>query len=178
VTGIDLSPDFVDLARRLTARVGLTDDVVFDVGSATDLPYGDGSFARAMLNHVGMNIPDKARVFAEVRRVLEDGGLFAVYEQMRTGDGELTFPMPWADSETTSFVESRERYTELLRTAGFSVEHDEDRAAAVAAAGPAPPGALTPGDLVGPSFAERIGNNIAATMAGVLSPVLMVARAV
>ncbi len=49
--------------------------------------YGDGSFARAMLNHVGMNIADKACVFAEVRRVLQLGGLFTVYDQMRTGDG-------------------------------------------------------------------------------------------
>jgi hypothetical protein len=32
--------------------------------------------------------------------------------------------------------------------------------------------------LFGPGFAERIGNNIAATMNGILAPVLMVARAV
>ncbi len=106
VTGIDLSPDFVDLARKLTDRVGLTDLVTFDVGSATALPYDDGSFSRAMLNHVGMNIAAKDRVFAEVRRVLEPDGLFAVYEQMRVGDGDLTYPMPWADDETSSFVEN------------------------------------------------------------------------
>ena len=178
VTGIDLSPDFVDLAGKLTERMGLTGQVAFDVGSATDLPYDDGSFARAMLNHVGMNIPDKARVFAEVRRVLERGGLFAVYEQMRTGDGELTYPLPWAEDETSSFVESRQRYSALLRTAGFTLERNEDRTAALAAAGPPPPGVLTPGDLFGPGFGERIGNNLAASTAGVLSPVLMVARAV
>ena len=39
VTGIDLSPDFVDLARNLTDRVGLTDLVTFDAGSATAMPY-------------------------------------------------------------------------------------------------------------------------------------------
>src|SRR5690348_10997204 len=53
VTGIDLSPDFVDLARALTARVGLSELVTFDVGSGTDLPYDDGTFSRAMINHVG-----------------------------------------------------------------------------------------------------------------------------
>lgn len=178
VTGIDLSPDFVDLARSLTERLGLTSQVSFDVGSATDLPYPDGSFARAMLNHVGMNIADKARLFAEVRRVLEPGGLFAVYEQMRTGDGELVYPLPWADDEASSFVETRQRYAELLDSAGFSVEHDEDRTAANAAGGPPAPGALGPGDLFGPGFEERLGNNIAAAMTGTLSAVLMVARAV
>lgn len=174
VTGIDLSPDFVDLARRLTERVGLAEQVTFDVGSATEMPYGDGTFARAMLNHVGMNIPDKAGVFAEVRRVLEPGGLFAVYEQMRLADGELTYPLPWAEDEASSFVERRERYAELLEAAGFTVDHDEDRSSGL---GPPPAGALTPGDLFGPGFAERIGNNLAATFSGIVAPVLMVARA-
>lgn len=178
VTGIDLSPDFVDLARSLTERLGLTSMVTFDVGSATDLPYADGSFARAMLNHVGMNIADKARLFAEVRRVLESGGTFAVYEQMRIGGGELRYPLPWADDEASSFVDTRQRYAELLVDAGFSVERDEDRTAANAAGGPPSPGALGPGTLFGPGFGERLGNNIAAAMAGTLGAVLMVARAV
>ena len=178
VTGIDLSPDFIDLARSLTARVGLTEQVTFDVGSATELPYDDGSFGRAMLIHVGMNIPDKASVFAEVRRVLEPGGLFAVYEQMRIGDGDVTFPMPWADDEAASFVERRERYAEMLAAAGFEVDHDEDRAAAVGALGPPEAGALTPADLFGPAFVERVGHNIEAMLAGALAPVLMVAHAV
>ncbi len=178
VTGIDLSPDFVDLARSLTERLGLTSQVTYDLGSATVLPYPDGSFARAMLDHVGMNIADKARVFSEVRRVLEPNGLFAVYEQMRIGDGELVYPLPWADDEGSSFVDTRERYAELLERAGFSVEHDEDRTAANAAGGPPPAGTLSPGDLFGAGFGERLGNNIAAAMAGTLGAVLMVARAV
>ena len=177
VTGIDLSPDFVELARALTTRVGLSELVTFDVGSGTDLPYDDGAFARAMLNHVGMNIEDKAQVFAEVRRVLQPDGRFAVYEQMRVGDGDLTFPLPWASTAETSFVETRDRYRTLLEDAGFTVEQDDDRAAAVAAAGPPASGALTPAVIFGPGFAERIGNNVAATMEGTLAPVLMLARA-
>jgi len=131
-----------------------------------------------MLNHAGMNIADKDRMFAEVRRVIERGGLFAVYEQMRIGDGEIAYPTPWADDERSSFVETRERYAELLAGAGFRVERDEDRTAAVAAAGPPAPGELSPGDLFGPGFARRVGNNIAAATAGTLGAVLMVARAV
>ena len=59
---------------------------------------------------------------------------------------------------------------------GFRIESDEDRTAAVA--GPPAPGSLTPGALFGPGFAERIGNNIAATMNGILAPVLIVAGGV
>lgn len=177
VTGIDLSRDFVNVARSLTERLGLAAQVTYDVGSATELPYADASFERAMLNHAGMNIADKGRVFAEVHRVLEPGGVFAVYEQMRTGEGALTYPLPWADDEASSFVETRERYVELLTAAGFAVERDEDRTAANAAGGPPAQGALNPGALFGPGFGERIANNIAAAMAGTLGAVLMVARA-
>jgi SAM-dependent methyltransferase len=176
VTGIDLSPDFAELARTLTARVHLDHLLTFDVGSATDLPYDDGSFDRAMMNHVGMNIAEKDRVFDEVHRVLQPDGVFAVYEQMRVGDGGLTFPMPWADDETSSFVETRTRYAELLEHAGFRIEVDDDRTASVAAIGPPSAGALTPAVLFGPEFGPRIGNNIAASAAGILSPVLMLAR--
>jgi short subunit dehydrogenase-like uncharacterized protein len=56
------------------------------------------------------------------------------------------------------------------------VELDEDRTAAVAR--PPEPGALTPAAVFGAGFVERIGNNIAATMAGTLGAVLLVARAV
>ncbi len=178
VTGIDLSPEFVEVARRLTERVGLTDRVAFDVGSATAMPYDDAAFSRAMLIHVGMNIPEKDRVFTEVHRVLEPGGRFAVYEQMRVGDGDLTYPLPWATDESSSFVETREWYVQALQAAGFAVDSDEDRTAAVAAAGgPVGTGALGPGDVFGAGFDERIGNNIADTMAGKLSPILIVARA-
>ena len=177
VVGIDLSPDFVTLARDLTARVGLASSVSFDVGSATALPYEDASFERAMLSHVGMNIADKAAVFAEVRRVLAPDGRFALFEQMRVGDGDLTFPLPWADDEQSSFVRTHDDYVQLLTAAGFAIEHDENRAAAIAAGGPPAPGDLTPADLFGDGFGDRMTNNIVATMHGILAPILIVASA-
>lgn len=135
----------------------------------------DGGVTQRLPGH--LNIADKARLFSEVRRVLEPGGLFAVYDQMRIGDGELTYPMPWAEDATTSFVESRQRYLDLLDGAGFTVVHDEDRTAANAMNGPPAPGALSPAVLFGPGFGERLGNNIDASVAGTLGAVLIVARA-
>lgn len=174
VTGIDLSPELVDLARALTDRVGLGGLVSFDVGSATDLPYDEAAFARALLVHAGMNMPDKAGVFSEVRRVLAPDGLFGLYEQVRAGDGDLTYPLPWADDETTSFVETGERYVELLEGAGFRVEHVEDR---TADNGPPPAGSLGPDVLFGPGFAERLANAVTAALGGTLASLVIVARA-
>ena len=73
-------------------------------GADTGLP--DASFDRASLIHVGMNIADKGAVFAEVRRLLVSDGVLGVYEQMRIGPGDLTYPLPWAVDERSSFVAS------------------------------------------------------------------------
>ena len=127
VTGVDLSPDFVQAGQALTERVGLAATVQHHLGSGDALDFADGSFDRAMLVHVGINIPDKGAVFAEVRRVLQPGGLFGLYEQVRVGEGEPTYPLPWAEDERSSFVESLQTYGQLLERAGFTVESTENR---------------------------------------------------
>lgn len=176
VVGIDLSADFIAVARRLTARVGLSALVEHSVSSGAALELDDGSFDAAMMIHVGMNIPDKAAVFAEVRRVLRSGATFGLFEQMKTGPGTAAYPLPWAEDERSSFVASPESYAADLEAAGFVVEHTENRAAAMATAGPTTQG-LSPAAVFGPRFAERLHNNLDAVRAGVIQPVLMVARA-
>src|SRR5687767_8938331 len=63
VVGVDLVEEFVEAARELTARVGLADRVEFVQGDALELPFGEGEFDGAMLEHVTMNIQDKGRLF-------------------------------------------------------------------------------------------------------------------
>jgi SAM-dependent methyltransferase len=58
VTGVDLSPAFIDAAAYLTARCGLSDRVSFQVGDALNLPFDDASFDAVFLQHVAMNIED------------------------------------------------------------------------------------------------------------------------
>jgi MPBQ/MSBQ methyltransferase len=175
VTGIDLTPEFVDAAGELTQHVGLAERASFLTTPGESLPLEDDSFDAAIMIHVGMNIPDKQTVFAEVNRVLTHGGRFAVYDQMRTGEGDLPFPLPWAEDERSSFVETVDDYTTHLEGAGFTVVDVEDRTAATM--GPPPGGPLSPMAVFGAAFAERIGNNIAATRAGRLGAVLVIARA-
>ena len=105
VHGIDLTPEYVAVAGSLTRRCGLSEKVTFAVGNGCALPVAGSSFDRATLIHVGMNIADKAAVFAEVARALKPGGLFGVYDLMLTGPGEVPYPMPWAQSRATSFLE-------------------------------------------------------------------------
>lgn len=176
VVGIDLSPDFVQAAQFLTDQVHLTGSVEFRVSAGERLDFADGSFDRAMMVHVGMNIADKPAVFAEVRRVLRPGGLFGLFEQMQTGDGRPTYPLPWAEDERSSFIGTPDTYASALQTAGFTVERTEDRRPALSSS-PGPPPRPGPAAVFGPGFAERMANNVAGTAAGLFSPVLMVARA-
>jgi MPBQ/MSBQ methyltransferase len=177
VVGVDLSPDFIRVARFFTERLGLNGLVEHRVAAGDRIDVADASFDRAMIVHVGMNIPDKAAVFAEVRRALRPGGTFALFEQMKRSDDPPNYPLPWAEDERSSFVAAPEEYVRLLEAAGFTVTRNEDRTAATAGPGGGSRPALSPAAVFGPDFVERIQNNIAATRAGILAPVLMLAVA-
>lgn len=184
VAGIDLTDEFVRVATELTRRCGLGELVAFRQGSALDLPFAGGTFDAATLIHVGMNIADKAALFNDVRRVLKPGALFGVYEVMRAQAGELPYPMPWAQSAETSFVEAPEAYRRLLGAAGFRIEREENRRdfalklahemrERVAREGASPLGLQA---LLGPSGRERLGNVMTMLEAGTIAPVEMIAR--
>ncbi len=185
VTGIDLTTEYVETGRALCAWVGLDDRVALHQGSALDLPFGDAGFEAAYMMHVGMNIPDKARLFAEVYRVLKPGGSFGVYDVMRTGEGALTFPVPWATTDETSAVAAPQDYKSGLEAAGFEVAAERNRRefaleffaelrARIAAAGGPPPLGLHV--LMGASGAEKIKNMVENITAGRIAPIEIIAR--
>lgn len=125
--GIDLTPEYVDVARMLTERTGLTDRVEFHLGSALDLPFAEASFDAATTFHVAMNIADRARLYAEAARVVRPGGCFANFDVMKGPAEGMVFPVPWAESGDTSFLVTPEEMERLLRDSGFDVVHTEDR---------------------------------------------------
>jgi SAM-dependent methyltransferase len=128
VTGVDLTPAFVETAMDLSRMVGLGGRTDFIVGSAMNLPVGEAAFDLALLMHVGMNIPDKLDLFRQVHRVLAPNGVFAVYDVMRgPNSAAMKFPVPWSREAATSFVESPEAYEEAAAVAGFGLFWRRDR---------------------------------------------------
>lgn len=126
VTGLDLSPAFLETALILTDLVGLSDRVSFQWGSALDLPSPDRFFDLVWMQHVGMNIKDKPALLAEIRRVLRPGGKFVFYELFGGPATALTYPLPWADDANLSFLVPWQVFQGQLEHAGFLVETAQD----------------------------------------------------
>lgn len=186
VTGIDLTPEFVEAANALTRRCGLAGRVKFEQASALSLPFPAGVFDAVTLIHVGMNIQDKARLFVEMRRVLKAGARICVYDVMHVQPDEVPYPMPWAASLATSFLESPETYRRLLGDARFEMQSERNQRELAlqlsremrekAATHGAPP--LDRYTLMGPASKERLSNVMATLERGAIAPIEMIARAV
>ena len=127
VTGIDLTEEFVATATALSSLSGMADATRFRQASALDLPFGEGAFDRALLAHVGMNIPDKTRLIAEAARVLRPGGIFGIYDVMAENEEGLVFPVPWASTADGSALATLDVYADAGRAAGFEVAATRSR---------------------------------------------------
>ncbi len=127
VTGIDLTAEYVDTGKVLCSWVGLDDRIALHHGSALSLTFDDATFDGAFMMHVGMNIEDKANLFSEICRVLRRGASFGVYDVMRIGEGELSYPVPWAETPATSALATPEQYKDALQNAGFTVDAERSR---------------------------------------------------
>jgi len=110
----DLSPAMVAFAR---AHVG-EDGIEWRQADAQDLPFADGTFGAVACALGFMFLPDKPRGFAEARRVLKPGGLFAfsvwdrkelnptglvageAFESLKPGDPDLVFGTQYELSDT------------------------------------------------------------------------------
>ncbi len=183
VTGVDLTQAYVEAARELSALVGLHQLTHFHQGSAVALPVDDAAFDLATLFHVGMNITDKAALMAEAARVVAPGGTFAVFDVMRLGEGEIAFPVPWAEHSGLSFVDSPEVYRNAAAGAGLTLRAERARgdfalaffervfAAAAERGGPAPVGIHL---LMRDTAGQKLSNYVDAVRAGSIAPVEMI----
>lgn len=127
VTGVDLTPEFVEAAQSLTSRCGLEPKVTFQQGNALALPFSDGSFDRVWVHNVTMNIPDKELFASEVGRVLKTGGRLTCWEMALGHASEPIYPLPWASDSSTSFLLTPDTMRRTLANAGLDVIADIDR---------------------------------------------------
>ncbi|MDA9981701.1 class I SAM-dependent methyltransferase [Gammaproteobacteria bacterium] len=166
VTGIDLTQAFCDAARQLSKWVNLDNGVMFQQGDATSLPFEDNRFDAAMTIHVAMNIPAKDKMYAEAKRVIKSGGVFAVYDVLKGEGGDVLFPVPWAREPSISHLVTRDEMEALLTQAGLEILQINDSteeshgwfeamAARMVESGPPP---VTFQTFMGDDFPEMVRN--------------------
>ncbi len=117
--GLDLTEAMVEEAARSAASRGVR-NVRFLVGDIEDLPFDSDSFDRVISNCVINHARDKARVYAEIFRVLKPGGFFVV------SDAVTKYPLPeqvksdpeaWAQCFGGAVTENE--YLSSIASAGF-----------------------------------------------------------
>jgi sarcosine/dimethylglycine N-methyltransferase len=180
VTAIDLTREYCETASWLNRLTGLDGKITVRQGDVTSLPFADATFDVVSSQHVQMNVADKARLYAEARRVLVTGGRLAIWDITAGTPGEIGFPLPWADQRDRSHLVPAPQLRAAVEAAGFSIDHWEDLT------GPAatlmqqvlsrPPGPLGLHAFV-PDFAAKIANLTQGLAAGRLRAIQGIAVA-
>ncbi len=185
VTGIDLTPDYIDVAKALTARTGLGDACDFHQGSVLDMPFSEGSFDAAVSFHVAMNIEDRAQFYGELARVARPGAPLCLFDVMKGPASGMHYPVPWAETAANSFLKTPDETSALVNDAGFEVTRTtslrdfaidffrEVFAKAAEQEGPPPLGLHI---LTGSNTPEKFSNYAKALDAHQIDPVILIAR--
>lgn len=167
VTALDPTRRFCDLNEELCRRSSLDDRVEVVRGDARQMPLDDGQFDVVWTQSVWPSVSDKQAMLSEMRRVLAPDGRLALYEVV-TGpaEGELHYPVPWANGPAESFLISPRELRELLESAGFAAREwleGPDLVARIAEMASSGRPGMTTGlegitlKLVMPDFEERMG---------------------
>jgi phosphatidylethanolamine/phosphatidyl-N-methylethanolamine N-methyltransferase len=105
VTGIDVSAEMLERARRRTARLGLAHVAGLHVMDAEHLEFADDSFDAVLALYVASVVPNPAQFAAEMRRVCIPGGTIVVVNHFAS------------DNRAARFFEAR--LARLARHIGF-----------------------------------------------------------
>lgn len=146
--------------------VKLDNRVIFQQGDATSLPFEDSQFDAAMTIHVVMNIPAKDKMYADAKRVIKSGGVFAVYDVLKGEGGDVLYPVPWAREPSISHLVTLDKMEALLTQAEFEILQINDSTeeshgwfkemlARMAESGPPP---VTFQTFMGDDFPEMVRN--------------------
>lgn len=126
VTGIDITAQYVEVARELTRRCGMGDRIEFQQADALDLPFTEGTFDHVWCQYVTMNIRDKKKLASEVARVLKRDSRFSCSELEQGPGGALIFPLPWATDVSASFLVTPEAMRQALEDGGLRIIEQTD----------------------------------------------------
>jgi arsenite methyltransferase len=119
VLGVDFTPEMVEKARANADSLGY-ENVQFEHGDIEDLPFEDASVDVVISNCVLNLVPDKARAFTEMVRVIRPGGHFCISDVVsRGGLPESIRASAELYAGCVAGALDQEEYLSMLRDAGF-----------------------------------------------------------
>ncbi len=121
VTGLDLTQEYIDVAKQLAELVGLSANVSFEQGSALELPFESESFDVVWTEHTQMNIDDKRNFYGEIRRVLAPGGRMVFHDIFQGVGGAPYYPTPWAQDSSISSLVTQTEARAVIEKSGFTI---------------------------------------------------------
>jgi ubiquinone/menaquinone biosynthesis C-methylase UbiE len=121
LTGIDLSPEMLAIARDRAAELGITADL--RQGDAANLPVDDASFDTVVCALSLCTIPNPARAIAEMKRVLVPGGRLLLLDHIGS-TWPPVYALQWL-AERLTIPLAGEHFTRrqlpIVRAAGFEI---------------------------------------------------------
>ena len=91
LTGLDISPDMISVARRNAAEYGLTERTEYVESSGATMPFDDQMFDAVFSNGSLHEWSDVLQTLSEIRRVLKPGGRFFISDLRR----DMMLPVKW-----------------------------------------------------------------------------------
>jgi phosphatidylethanolamine/phosphatidyl-N-methylethanolamine N-methyltransferase len=91
ITGIDISAEMLEKARRRVTRQGLAHVAALHVMDAEHLDFDDNSFDAVLALYVASVVPSPARFAAELRRVCIPGGTIVLVNHFTSEQWALRF---------------------------------------------------------------------------------------
>ena len=120
VTGLDFTPAMVEKAMANNSKLGYT-NVQFVQGDIESMPFEDHEFDVILSNCVLNLVPDKQKAFAEMVRVLKQGGHFCISDVVTAGqlpEGLKNDATMYAGCVSGAL--DKEEYLAIVHAAGFS----------------------------------------------------------
>jgi len=127
LTGVDLSPGMLEIARRRAEELGL--DVDLREADAQALPFRKESFDTVVCTLGLCGVPDERVAVAEMHRVLRPGGMVLLLDHVGSHHGVLRLGQWMLEKFTVRMIGDYQtrRPLPLLAPAGFEVTRSERR---------------------------------------------------
>ena len=120
ITGLDLSPEFLDHAEEMVEKAGLSERISFREGDINRLPFDDDTFGWAWsVDCIGYASSETSPLIKELVRVVKPGGSVAILawssEKLLPGYPLLEARLNATSSGIRPFVEGKKPESHFLR---------------------------------------------------------------